>query len=262
MDPWSACWADCEPGAGPRQDRWVSDTDFSDVQASIAAVRDATARVESAVARFRAERGLDAFAAPSQLPGWTVGHVVTHLARNADGLRRVLVGARVEQQLLPYDSPQARVDDIEHGAARSTDTIALDLVAADRHLAETIDDLPQHSWAFAIDLGRGGPAPAAVVLGTRLGEVELHHADLGVDAGLDLLTDAQAGRLLAAMQHSYVRTRDVPAMTLRPAGAAPIAVRGGGPEVTGTNLGLIRWLSGRGAADVRSEGPLPDLPAW
>lgn len=236
--------------------------ELPDVQAGIEAVRDATARVESAVARFRAERGLDAFAAPSLLPGWSVGHVVTHLARNADGLRRVLVGARVEQQLLPYDSPEARAEDIERGATRSTDTIALDLVAADRHLAETIDDLPQRAWAFDIDLGRGGPAPAAVVLATRLGEVELHHADLGVDDGLDLLTDAQAARLLAAIQLSYVRTRAVPAMTLRPEGAEPIAVRGGGPVVAGTNLGLVRWLSGRGDRDVRSEGPPPELPPW
>lgn len=240
----------------------MTDTENADVQASIEAVRDATARVEAAVARFREDRGLDAFTATSRLPGWTVGHVVTHLARNADGLRRVLVGARVEQQLLPYDSPQARADDIERGATRSTDTVALDLLAADRHLAETIDDLPQHTWAFEIDLGRGGPAPAAVVLATRLGELELHHDDLGVDAGLDLLTDAQAGRLLAAIQHSYVRTREVPAMTLDPDGAAPILVRGGGPLVSGTNLGLVRWLSGRDAAGVRSEGPLPDLPPW
>jgi maleylpyruvate isomerase len=240
----------------------VTDTEIPDLPATIEAVRDATDRVESAVARFRQERGLEAFAAPSLLPGWTVGHVVTHLARNADGLRRVLVGARVEQQLLPYDSPQARVDDIERGAARSTDTIALDLVDADRHLAETIDELPPPAWTFAIDLGRGGPAPAAVVLATRLGELELHHADLGVDAGLDLLTDAQAGRLLAAIQHSYVRTRAVPSMTLRPDGAAAITVREGGPVVAGTNLALVRWLSGRGASGVHSEGALPDLPPW
>lgn len=240
----------------------MTDTENPDVQASIEAVRDATARVEAAIARFREERGLDAFAAPSLLPGWSVGHVVTHLARNADGLRRVLVGARVEQQLQPYDSPQARADDIEHGAGRSTDTVALDLLAADRHLAETIDDLPQPTWSFEIDLGRGGPAPAVVVLATRLGEVELHHADLGVDAGLDLLTEAQAGRLLAAIQHSYVRTRDVPAMTLRPDGGAPITVRGGGPIVRGTHLGLVRWLSGRGDAGILAGGPLPELPPW
>ncbi len=29
--------------------------------------------------------------APSRLPGWTIGHVLTHLARNADSIVRVLV---------------------------------------------------------------------------------------------------------------------------------------------------------------------------
>ncbi len=244
------------------EDGGMSDTDLPDVQATIEALRDATARVEAAIAGFRADHGSDAFAAPSRLPGWTVGHVVTHLARNADGLRRVLVGARVEQQLQPYDSPQARNDDIEQGATRSTDTIALDLAAADRHLAQTIDELPQPAWAFTVDLGRGGPAPAAVVLAARLGEVELHHDDLGVDGGLDLLTEAQAGRLLAAVQHSYVRTRDVPAMTLEPADGPPIPVRGGGPVVAGSNLALVRWLAGRGDGGIRSAGPLPVLPPW
>ena len=32
-------------------------------------------------------------ARPSLLPGWTVGHVLTHLARNADSMTRVLVAA-------------------------------------------------------------------------------------------------------------------------------------------------------------------------
>lgn len=240
----------------------MSDTELPDVQSTIEALRDATARFEEAIARFRADRGIDAFGAPSRLPGWSVGHVVTHVARNADGLRRVLIGARVEQQLQPYDSRQARDADIEQGAARSTDTIALDLVAADRHLAQTIDELPRPVWEFPIDLGRGGPAPAAVVIGTRLGEVEMHHDDLGVDGGLDLLTDAQAARLLAAMQQSYVRTRDVPAMTLQPEGGTPIQVRGGGPVVAGSSLGLVRWLAGRGDGGVHGAGPLPVLPAW
>jgi hypothetical protein len=54
-------------------------------------------------------------------------------------------------------------------------------------------------------------------------------------------------------------------MTLQPTGAAPITIRGGGPAaptVTGSHLELARWLSGRGAGGVRSDGPLPDLPPY
>ena len=130
----------------------------SDVQSAIEALRDATARLETAVQQCRTDNGPEAFAAPSLLPGWSVGHVVTHLARNADGLRRVLVGAKVGQLLQPYDSPQARSADIEQGATRSTDSIAADLVSANRNLAELIDSLPQTVWTATVDLGRGGPA--------------------------------------------------------------------------------------------------------
>ena len=168
------------------------------------------------------------FAAPSGLTDWTIGHVVTHFARNADGLRRVLVGAKVGEQLQPYSSPQARVDDIESGALRSTETIAIDYRQAGRHLIETIESLPDAVWQFTVDLGRGGPTTADVVLAARLGEVELHHHDLGVDDGLTLLTDGQAELLLKALLRSYVRTREVPPLTLLPAGSEPIVIRGGG----------------------------------
>ena len=234
----------------------------SDVQAAIGALRDATGRLEAAVARYRQQQGLDAFAAPSRLPGWTIGHVVTHLARNADGLRRVLVAARIGQLMTPYDSPQAREQDIERGATRSTDTIAVDLVTADQHLAETIDAFPQTAWAATVDLGRGGPAAAEVVLAHRLAEVEFHHDDLGIDPGLDLLTAPQAAGLLVALQGSYVRTRDVPPLTLAPDDAARIEIGGGGPVIAGPALDLVRWLAGRGQAEVRGDEPLPVLPPW
>ena len=88
----------------------------TDVVSSIEYLRSADSRLEAAVNRTVETGGTDAFAAPSRLPDWTIGHVVTHLARNADGLRRVLDGVTAGQQLQPYDSPQARADDIQAGA--------------------------------------------------------------------------------------------------------------------------------------------------
>jgi len=156
-----------------------------DVQSHIASLRDATTRLEAAIAGCIESGGSEAFAAPSRLPKWTVGHVVTHLARNSDGLRRVLVGAKVGEQLQPYASPQARVDDIETGALRSTETIAMDFRTATEQLSETIETLPPAVWSGTVDLGRGGPTTADVILAARLAEVELHHHDLGVDLELD-----------------------------------------------------------------------------
>jgi maleylpyruvate isomerase len=229
----------------------------------INALRDGTARLDAAIDNAVIDGGHNAFAAPALLPDWTIGHVVTHLARNADGLRRVLVGAKVGEQLQPYASPQARVDDIESGALRSTETIATDYRQAGARLMETIESLPHPIWQSEVDLGRGGPTTADVVLAARLGEVELHHHDLGVDGGLALLDDPHALLLLRALLRSYVRTRDVPPMRLQPAGAESIVIRDGEQEIAGTPRDLVGWLSGRGdGCALRTTGALPQLPSW
>ncbi|GMA85022.1 hypothetical protein GCM10025868_02720 [Angustibacter aerolatus] len=60
----------------------------------------------------------DEVAARSGLPGWTRGHVLTHLSRNADGLARVLRSAMTGEVTPMYASAAARDADIEAGAAR------------------------------------------------------------------------------------------------------------------------------------------------
>src|SRR5690606_1590227 len=57
----------------------------------------------------------------SRLPGWTRGHVLAHLSRNADALVNVLEGRPT------YISGQARAADIEAGAPRPLDEQLADL---------------------------------------------------------------------------------------------------------------------------------------
>ena len=231
--------------------------------ASIEALRSATTRLEAAVSAAIHDGGPKALAAPSRLPDWTVAHVLTHLARNADGLGRVLVAAQAGEQVQPYDSPQARVDDIQAGAKRDAESIIADLFASNRRLTETIDALPQTVWSAQVDLGRGGPAAADVILSARLAEVEIHHHDLGVDTGLALLDDAQANRLLGALLRSYARTRGVNGLTLQPSGAQAIVLGAGGQQIAGAAIDLAGWLAGRSDGSMlRTVGRLPELPAW
>ena len=61
---------------------------------------------------------LDDLREPSRLPGWTRGHVVTHVARNAEGLCRLLRWARTGIETPMYPSIQARDAAIEAGAGR------------------------------------------------------------------------------------------------------------------------------------------------
>ena len=57
-------------------------------------------------------------AGPSRLPGWTRGHVLTHLARNADGFANLLTWARTGNETPMYPSEAARARGVEEGAAR------------------------------------------------------------------------------------------------------------------------------------------------
>lgn len=74
---------------------------------------------------------------PSRLPGWTVGHVVTHLARNADGHVRRLEGALEGRDLARYSGGDGERNlDIEVGSGRPAVEIRDDLVASQSRLEE------------------------------------------------------------------------------------------------------------------------------
>ena len=67
---------------------------------------------------------------PSLLPGWTRAHVLAHLARGADAMRNLLVGARAGQDRPAYLSAQARSADIEHGAGLGAKELMADLAGS------------------------------------------------------------------------------------------------------------------------------------
>src|SRR5579863_7317524 len=71
---------------------------------------------------------------PSLLPGWTRGHVLTHIARNSGGMVNLLTWARSGVETPMYASPESRAADIEAGAGRP----AADLFADVRSSAQTL----------------------------------------------------------------------------------------------------------------------------
>lgn len=82
-----------------------------DPAATLDQISAATAQVLDTAAQFT-----DADArAPSLLPNWSRGHVLTHLARNADGGRRLLIWARTGVEMAEYPSVAARAEEIEAG---------------------------------------------------------------------------------------------------------------------------------------------------
>jgi len=118
-------------------------------------------------------------AAPSLLPGWTRAHVLTHIARNADGAVNLLSWARTGVETPQYASWEARVADIEAGAPRPAAELLEDLDAACERFTAAVDGMPAEAWSERVRWTSGAEAPAARVVWSRLREVEIHHVDLG-----------------------------------------------------------------------------------
>jgi maleylpyruvate isomerase len=143
---------------------------------ALAAVHDAELRLIAVVGPL----GDDDVAAPSRLPGWSVGHLVTHLARNADShvrrTRASIDGVSVDQY--PGGAAQ-REGEIEAGAHRPAAALQLDLEESSTRLLDAWSDVPAHAWASVTRDASGRPRPLSELPGRRWLEVEVHLVDLG-----------------------------------------------------------------------------------
>ncbi len=117
---------------------------------------------------------------PSRLSGWNVGHVLTHLARNADSHVRMLEGASRGEALEQYAGGyEQRAADIEAGAGRRADVLRADVRSAAVRLEEAWTAAPTEAWD-GHGLARGRRWECRDLPFHRLREVELHHVDLGL----------------------------------------------------------------------------------
>jgi len=116
----------------------------------------------------------------SRLPGWTVGHVLTHLARNADAHSRRLAGALNGEDVPKYaNGPEQRRQEIEDGARRTAAEILADLESSNRQLDMLLEQCEQERWPNADFVG-GGHYGAGGCPAHRLREVQMHLVDLGL----------------------------------------------------------------------------------
>jgi maleylpyruvate isomerase len=118
---------------------------------------------------------------PSRLPGWTVGHVLTHIARNGDSLAWRLEGSARGEVVDQYPGgAPARAEAIEAGAARPAVDLVADIVATHRRLDAAVAAMTAERWRNETrDVG-GDLRPAHEMPRRRWREVELHHVDLGL----------------------------------------------------------------------------------
>ncbi|RDG39175.1 maleylpyruvate isomerase family mycothiol-dependent enzyme [Streptomyces corynorhini] len=216
-------------------------------------LREATERLLGAAA------ALDnaAVAEPSRLPGWSRGHVLAHIARNADALTNVLEGRPM------YPDSSTRDADIERDAPRPL-AVQLDDVrnTADRfrHSAARPAD-----WSRVVALRNGVTDLAARVPFRRWIEIELHHVDLGVGRELEDLSEDFTGREIGFLTERFSGNPEVPSLTLAAPGGGTWRTgreEGTALAVTGSAPDLLGWLAGRrdGAALDCAGGGLPVLP--
>ena len=96
-------------------------------QRDIARVHDAHQALTEHLVVMTDGAGADA-ALPSLLPGWTRGHVLTHIARNADSFVRLLEAAGRGEVVTQYArGVEGRNADIEAGATREWATLVDDV---------------------------------------------------------------------------------------------------------------------------------------
>jgi maleylpyruvate isomerase len=161
---------------------------------------------------------------PSQLPGWTIGHVIAHLARNADGHTRRLEAALLGEDLPRYPGGNAqRNAEISQGAARPPGQVLDDLRVSQARLELAWDKSAAAAWPHPEFRGNDlWPTIASPV--RRLREVEMHHVDLGLGyKPSDWPTEYVAWELPMLLA-------SVPERALRPA----------------DSVDLVVWLAGRG----------------
>jgi maleylpyruvate isomerase len=195
---------------------------------------------------------------PSRLPGWTRGHVLVHLARNADSYWNLLEWARTGAEYPQYPSDESREAGIAASAARPVGELRAELRIAVERLALQAATMPEAAWPHRVRARSGWAHPAWYVLKRRWRELHAHHVDL--DAGFthtdwplsyvrwELTDTLGAIRLDGGLAAGRVRATDL-----------EVDVRlGDGPEISGPGRELLGWLTGRGDPPAA----WPAAPSW
>jgi maleylpyruvate isomerase len=202
---------------------------------------------------------------PSGLPGWSRGHVLTHIARNSDSLVNLLRSAATGVEHPQYRSQEDRDAEIEAGAGRPAAEQVADIEVSHQRFAEAVAAVPAGRWQVEVRWRSGEMRPAPKILDARLREVAIHHIDLGAGYTASDWPSEFALQILVAALPAF-ETRGIEPVTLVPSDVdIRIDVAGGSAvEVGGPASALATWLLGRDDGSTLSVtgGQLPTPPAW
>jgi maleylpyruvate isomerase len=146
---------------------------------------------------------------PSLLPDWSVAHLISHIAGNAEAFVNAAGGLKRGEVGVMYSSIALRNEAIEQGSVRSADELRAHTVTSSELFESEWGSLsPEALSGQAVSVSGMQTFNASDILMRRLREVEVHHADLGlatfsfrdwsdalVDADLPNQTSSIASRL-------------------------------------------------------------------
>lgn len=208
----------------------------------------------------------DQWSQPSVLPGWTRGHVIAHLALNAEGLATALDDLRHHRPAAMYASNEQRDADIQELAAAEPPAIRERLFAAGEQLREMLAALSDDDWAGSVDRVPGGPSfPVMALPATRRREVEIHHADIACDYRHTDWPRDFCAELLEVLAHDQAANPETDPFKVSATDLGITwQVGADEPVIAGSGADLGWWLAGRGSGDGLStaSGALPRIGAW
>jgi maleylpyruvate isomerase len=155
----------------------------------------------------------------SVLPGWSVAHILVHLARNADSHRRRIAAAAASEVVDQYPGGAAgREQEINEGIRRPVREILDDVVDSSRLLDAAWLTVGDRDWdAESRDVG-GTVRKLHTLPLRRLQEVEVHVVDLGIGVTQQqwstTFVDAFLGPMRASMRDRLTVGATAPVSTL------------------------------------------------
>lgn len=183
----------------------------------------------------------DAVRRPSLLRGWSVAHVLAHLARNADShVRRTEAAARGEIVDQYVGGLEGRRREIDDGAKRPASELVDDVRRSALAAEAGWQDLPDEAWTARSRDAGGLVRPLFELPSRRRQEIEVHLVDLDIGVTYSAWPDDFVLEWLP-------RTRE------RMAG---VLVEQADPGLIDPREELA-WLYGR----LHRDG-LPELPSW
>ncbi|UKA51395.1 maleylpyruvate isomerase family mycothiol-dependent enzyme [Arthrobacter sp. FW305-123] len=223
-------------------------------------------KAASTVFRLLSKMDESSVAEPSELPGWTRGHVLAHIAGISTAMARQLDYARRGETIELYDGGMdGRNKAIElaagHSLARHTEAVTSAVDAA----VAAFDALGPNEWQARIAYRDGTVLDGGLALWR---ELTIHASDLRLGFGPETWSRPFCEHLIGFLE---ARVPDSSKFVLQPTGLPQRSIGSGGTSIaiTGMLTDIAAWLAGREPslgslrATAAADGvDLPELLPW